>query len=102
LQPESRRQIDQFVVNPSLYTFDTDRLIDIVESHADDVDRLMLVGHNPALTGLAQVLTGHRLGDLANLPTCAVLVLNKDTEAVFWSAGQARLVQSARPRDFKG
>ena len=62
-------------IEPELYTFDADLLLDRVRAIHDDVDSVMLIGHNPATQELAIRLaaTGERLDELAQkYPTGAL------------------------------
>ena len=55
-----------------LYLAGVDVLLEVVRGVSGTVDNLMLFGHNPGFTDLANVL-GPR--DLFNMPTCGVLHL---------------------------
>ena len=61
--------LDKIRYSESIYEFSANALIDIIEQLEDGVDKVMLVGHNPALTDLANYI-----GDKAinNLPTSGV------------------------------
>lgn len=96
-----RNTIDAAVTDPALYTFERDVLFEQVLTHAASVDRLMLIGHNPALISLARMLIGPSAHTLTHLPTAAVLVLGMDEHAGPWAAGQAQLLQSVRPSQFR-
>jgi phosphohistidine phosphatase len=54
----------------SLYLASLNRLLDIVVAQDEKINNLMLVGHNPGLTSLANHLVP---GITNNLPTCGVL-----------------------------
>jgi phosphohistidine phosphatase len=63
-------------VDPGLVTFDeriylatVDGLVDLVRTLPDDRENVLLVGHNPGMTDLANFLVG---GTLENIPTCGV------------------------------
>ena len=53
----------------SIYEFSANALIDVIGHLGDDVNKAMLVGHNPALTDLANYI-----GDkpISNIPTSGV------------------------------
>ena len=55
----------------TLYTFDEPDLIDWIAAANDDLDRIALIGHNPALTELAHFLCPTLA--LTNLPTAGWL-----------------------------
>lgn len=63
-----------------LYHASARELIGVIQGVDDSVGTLMVFGHNPGLTDLANHL-GPR--DIFNLPTCAVLHLRFDTDT--WS-----------------
>ena len=57
----------------ALYTFDEADLIDWIAAANDDLDTMAIVGHNPAMTELANFLCPTRM--LSNLPTAGWLWL---------------------------
>ena len=68
-------------IDPALYTFDAARLRDQLSAVPDDVERVFVVGHNPALQDVASELAGagSRLPDLrAKFPTCGLARLDLD------------------------
>lgn len=78
-----RREI---AVLDHLYGAGIVELLDVIRNTDDSVETLMLFGHNPGLTELANHL-GPR--PIPNLPTCCVLHLGFDTDT--WSTvGYAR------------
>jgi phosphohistidine phosphatase len=73
------------VVDDRLYEATLDDLLAVVESLDDTLARVMLVGHNPGFSALAQ----HFSRDIPHLPTCALVVLTFD--AARWAGlGDAR------------
>ena len=66
--------------DPRIYTESAFELMDIIRETSDVVERLMLVGHNPAMTVLAQMF-GFKED---NLPTCGVLVFGFEVDC--WQA----------------
>ncbi|MDT0690678.1 histidine phosphatase family protein [Salegentibacter sp. F188] len=64
---------ENFLVRQDLYTFDAKELMEIIKSCPDTVDKLMVFGHNPAMTN-----TVNTLGDknLENLPTTGLCVID--------------------------
>ena len=89
----------------ALYLAPPSRLLETVQRQDGDVGRLLLVGHNPGLHGLAMALSGE--GDPALLtalraafPTAALARIGFDVAA--WAevgAGAGRLLGYWRPRD---
>jgi phosphohistidine phosphatase len=56
------------VVNDDLYATTADALIAVIEELDDTLERVMLVGHNPEFTELAQRFSA----EIDHMPTCAV------------------------------
>ena len=67
----------EFMVKDALYTFDEDQLLSVIKSCSNEVEKLMVFGHNPALTGLV-----NSLGDkpIDNLPTTGLCVIDFEVE----------------------
>jgi phosphohistidine phosphatase len=59
----------------SIYEFSEKALINVVKQIDDAVNKAMVVGHNPALNGLANYI-----GDqpIANIPTCGAICVELD------------------------
>lgn len=61
-------KLKEIVVDDRLYPGDADKLLTVIHRLDNELKRVMLFGHNPALTDLA-----HRLSsDIVHMPTCAV------------------------------
>ena len=60
------------VFKDAIYEADTDALLETIQCIPQDLGCVMLVGHNPGMTELANLLG--KFG-IANLPTCAVVGL---------------------------
>ncbi len=75
----ARKEI-KWEVDYKLYTFDADDLLDWLDQVEDDIDEIVLVGHNPGITELTNLL-----GDkhLSNVPTCGYVQLQLDING--WS-----------------
>jgi phosphohistidine phosphatase len=88
---------------PRIYGAAPETLVDLVRSAPDDVDRLLMVGHNPGFQDLVVELSAPgRLHDEAaeKFPTAALAEIRFDTES--WSEiapGQGILECLVRPRD---
>ncbi len=67
--------VENIVYEPLIYEASMQRLIDIISSVDDDISKLMLVGHNPALTYLINHVSDLNLD---NLPTCSVVGISFD------------------------
>lgn len=70
--PESR-----FHIKKELYTFDSSSLLRVIKTCDNNVENLMIFGHNPAMTGVA-----NNLGDqhFSNIPTTGLCMLEFKTE----------------------
>lgn len=68
---EYRIQTDQ-----AIYHADAETLLKVIRKLPDAFRRVMLFGHNPGFTDLANALTG---ADLYNIPTCGVFACGFDT-----------------------
>jgi phosphohistidine phosphatase len=61
-------KLKDIVVDDRLYPGVADDLLGVIHKLSDKLDRVMLVGHNPALANLA-----HRFSsEITHMPTCAV------------------------------
>ena len=85
------------VTTEALYTFSYSDLIDWIAEQHDQLDALFLIGHNPALTDLVNVITGEYTLD--NLPTAGYVQLTAHID--HWSElerGGGRVEQSLFPK----
>lgn len=62
-------------LEPSIYEATPGTLVGLLEAH-QDVERLLLVGHNPGMERLVALLNSGRSGDYRGMPTAAVAVLS--------------------------
>lgn len=88
---------EDFKVVDALYTFDNERILDFIRMRDDDIDQLMLFGHNPAFTVLA-----NDLGDQAidNVPTTGLVVI--DFEVDSWQdVDHGKTLLTLFPKNFK-
>lgn len=70
---------DQLIKRDRLYHFGSpDPLLRVIRKAPADVSRLMLVGHNPAFTDLANLLAGT---DIDNVPTCGVVAIDLPSDS---------------------
>ena len=60
---------ERIAIEPDIYMQGPQALIDQISKLPGSVQRAFLVGHNPDLTELVELLTGERIG---NLPTCGI------------------------------
>src|SRR5690606_34776683 len=64
-----------FEVKPALYTFNRSDLLNVIRSCGDHINKLMIFGHNPAMTGVVNQL-GDK--DFDNIPTTGLTVIDFD------------------------
>ena len=69
---------ENFHVNSKLYTFNWEDLFKIIKSCKDEVDQLLVFGHNPAFTSLV-----NKLGDkeFSNVPTTGLVLIDFETNS---------------------
>ena len=63
-----------------MYAVEADQLLDVIRELGDELERVLLIGHNPELTELAHRLSS---GDITNLPRCVVAEFTFDAKS--WS-----------------
>jgi phosphohistidine phosphatase len=84
-------------LNPSLYTADSDAYLEALRPVPDNLTRVLIVGHNPALEELVLLLTKKT----EPLPTCALAQIN--LEIAGWSDlgrnTEGHLISIWRPRE---
>lgn len=66
------RKASEIVIDPDIYFRGLRGMLTAIERTDDSIDRLMLVGHNPVMTGLFSELSGEALD---NMPTCAIAII---------------------------
>ena len=65
------------LVDEGIYDAGPEELMEVIRRFDDQVRHAMLVGHNPALTELANRLAAC---DIENVPTCGVVILSLATD----------------------
>jgi phosphohistidine phosphatase len=63
---------DKIIFNKSLYEASTDDLLAVIKNFINNLNNVMLIGHNPGLTNLVNYLCKE---DLLNIPTCGIVAL---------------------------
>lgn len=84
------------VFEEALYLASPGRMLSLVQGQDDAVGHLALVGHNPGMTALANILTHARI---QNVPTCGIVRLELEVE--HWrdaAPGRARLLDFDYPK----
>ncbi|SHI50731.1 phosphohistidine phosphatase [Mesonia phycicola] len=86
-----------FSVVKEAYTFESSELLEVIKNQDDTIEKLMVFGHNPAMTNLV-----NSLGDnyIENLPTTGLVVIDFDTD--YWSKIEnGKTLVSLFPKMFK-
>jgi phosphohistidine phosphatase len=88
-------------IDEGLYGASAADLLERVRGLADDIDAVMLVGHNPAMHDLAVELLGHGVGEqvVGKFPTGALATLSFTGSWRTLAPGRAELAAFVRPRD---
>jgi len=60
------------IVDDNIYTFNSEELLNAINALNNKYKKVMIVGHNPAITDLVNYLSGSKID---NVPTCGVAVL---------------------------
>ena len=68
------------ITDEHLYFSGTRSMVDLLEKLDDKHKKVMIVGHNPAMTSLLNILCD---SEVENMPTCAVAMIEFDMES--WS-----------------
>lgn len=86
-----------FEVNHDLYDFSGHRVMDIIKNLDNDLDAVMVVGHNHAFTSIANML-GNKY--IENVPTCGFVKLEFNEDS--WREITSGItVKTVFPRDLK-
>lgn len=87
---------DRLLFKPEIYEAEPETLLEVVRGLDDCWQLVLLVGHNPGLTELGNLLGGC---GIANIPTCGVLCI--DFDVVSWrniGPGSGTLVYYDTPK----
>jgi phosphohistidine phosphatase len=97
---ESSKYKGRVELNPSLYGADFDAYLTALRLVPDDFNKVLIVGHNPALDELVAALTGK----MEHMPTCALAEV--DLKITSWrnlgNKIEGQLINIWRPRELKG
>jgi len=75
-----RQPEDKISFSNLLYATTPETIINVIQSIENRVEKLLLVGHNPELTSLANILADHTI---SNIPTCGIYCM--ELEISSWS-----------------
>lgn len=93
------RQNIQWQIDDELYTFNAGALFDWCHALSDDLDDVMVVGHNPAITELTNRLTGSNIIDA---PTCSYIQMEFDGHWKDLGKNTAKRIKFLTPKMVKG
>ena len=68
---------DKIAIKESLYATNLPNILNIIHHLEDSIREVMLFGHNPEFTSLANYLTNHYI---ENIPTCGIFCIDFDIE----------------------
>ncbi len=68
--------VKNIIKNKNIYEAGALDILEVVKKTDDKIESLMIVGHNPGLTDLVNLISDNRLD---NLPTSGIVCLKKDT-----------------------
>ena len=88
--------VDEVASNPELYFAGAGMFLKAARLVDDHFDAAMLVGHNPAITEFANMMTG---AEIENIPTCGLVQMSLEIDS--WGdieAGGARLEEFDFPK----
>ena len=90
---------DDIIVDERIYGADKKMLLEVVQETPADVDDVMLVGHNEALSDFANMLSPQSIG---SIPTTGVVVLQFNCESWYEiSQENAELAFFDFPKNYK-
>ena len=64
---------EQLATDERLYFHDMEGVLEVIQDTPESAQSVMVVGHNPDMTELLNLLAGHVTG---NMPTCAIATLS--------------------------
>ncbi len=86
-----------FELNPNLYDFSGNNLLEVIKSCPKHVNELMVFGHNHAVTSFVNSYGNIHID---NVPTCGVIIIEFNIES--WDAlNQGKTIKTVFPRDLK-
>ena len=86
-----------FETQPELYDFSGQDVMRVIKSLDNDLDRVMIVGHNHAFTSVVNMF-GNRY--IENVPTCGFVMLQFD-EKDWKDISTGKTIKTIFPRDLK-
>lgn len=77
-QEELKVPEGKFSILKKLYTFNSRELLKVILSCDDSIDTLMVFGHNPAMTGVVNLLGDH---EFDNVPTTGLTIIEFESNS---------------------
>lgn len=69
--------LEEVETSEIIYENDAAQIIGLIQSLDDEIESLMIFGHNPSLTSINNYLSNKRIN---NIPTCAIVCLEFNTD----------------------
>ena len=69
---------DQIEINNSIYNTSYDNLVSIIKDTLNDYQKLMIVGHNPSLHNVSQILSSENINNFPPATICCIDFDNHD------------------------
>ena len=88
--------IDAIEINNLIYFEGASTMLDVIQQTSEDIQSLMIVGHNPDMSSLFHTLSDSRGMDM---PTCAVASLEFDGEWSELEQNSAELIEYDFPKN---
>jgi len=85
--------LDKIVYSGTIYEFSTNAVMHFIEQLDNALDKVVFVGHNPAITDLANYFGGE---PISNIPTCGVFCLDLDISSwgkIFENCGKVKFFE---------
>lgn len=90
---------DNIIVDERIYGADKNTLLDVVQETPQEIDDVMIVGHNEALSDFANMLSPESIG---SMPTAGFVALQFDCESWYEiSQDNAKLLFFDFPKNYK-
>jgi len=87
--------LEKIQQNDQLYFGGIQSMLDVITASGEDIESLMLVGHNPDMTSLFNYLCGSQT---YNMPTCAIAIIQFDAGWSSASRGKGSVIDYDFPK----
>lgn len=85
--------LDKIRYSETLYEFSTNAVMHFIEQLDNTLKKVMVVGHNPAITDMANYFGGE---PISNIPTCGIYCVNLDISSwgkIFENCGKLKFFE---------